>query len=65
MIDGTKRDDWDLLASPWHLDERIDRFPIPDHAITLASRPPQTSAVQSMLDHYRMIADATARAHRR
>jgi arginase len=64
VTDDNGRRDWDLFASPWHLDEPIDRFPIPDHAITLAGPAPQTPALRSMLDHYRLIADATARARR-
>jgi len=64
VIDASRRRNWDLLASPWHLDEPIDRFPVPDHAITLASPSPQTPALGLMLDHYRLVADETARARR-
>jgi arginase len=58
-------DEWDVLVSPWHLDERLDRFPIPEHAITLAGPLPTTAgAEQAMLAHYRRTADATAGAQR-
>jgi arginase len=57
--------DWDVLVSPWHLDERLDRFPIPEHAITLDSPLPATAgAEQAMLEHYRLTADATASVRR-
>jgi arginase len=61
----TRSGDWDVLVSPWHLDEHLDRFPIPEHAITLDSRRPATAgAEQAMLAHYRLTAEATAGARR-
>jgi arginase len=57
--------DWDLLVSPWHLDERLDRFPMPEHAITLDSLPAAAAGpAPAMLEHYRLTADATAGAGR-
>jgi arginase len=61
----TKLSDRDLLVSPHHLDERLDRFPIPNGAFEVSSPPSTTTlAEQWMLDHYRRIADATARVDR-
>jgi arginase len=54
-----------VLVSPWHLDERLDRFPIPERAITLDGPPPAaTGAEEAMLARYRLTADATADARR-
>jgi arginase len=46
---------WDLLVSPWHLDERIDGFPVPAGAVTFTG---------TMTRRYRDIADAVARSER-
>ncbi len=60
-----QRRDWNLLVSPWHLDERVDGFPAPSGAIEVGVSPVAAPAgVQWMLDHYRLIADAAARANR-
>jgi arginase len=56
---------WDLLVSPWHLEEPIERFPAPAGAVVL---PASTDEAQSELGRlsarYRAVADRTARADR-
>jgi arginase len=65
VIHEIDRRDWDLLVSPWHLDERIDGFPVPDAAIELTSPPSATtSGLRWMREHYLLTADATARTNR-
>jgi arginase len=60
-----ERRDWDLLVSPWHLDERVDGFPAPSGGIEVGGSPVAAPAgVRWIVDHYRLIADATARADR-
>ena len=61
----TKLSDWDVLVSPHHLNEHLDRFPVPDGALDVSSPPSKTTLGERwMLDHYRRIADATARVDR-
>jgi arginase len=56
---------WDLLVSPWHLDERIEGFPVPAGAVTFTgSVDPAASEVDRMTRRYRDIADAVARSDR-
>jgi arginase len=56
---------WDLLVSPWHLDEQIKGFPVPAGAITLAAPPdPTASELERLTDRYRDAADAVAQADR-
>jgi arginase len=56
---------WDLLVSPWHLDEQIKGFPVPAGALTLAAPPdPTASELERLADRYRDAADAVAQADR-
>src|SRR5262245_51560812 len=61
----TARHGWYLFVSPWHLDERIEGFPVPDGAVTFTgSVDLAASEVDSMTRRYRDIADAVARSGR-
>jgi arginase len=56
---------WDLLVSPWHLDEQIKGFPVPAGALTLAAPPdPTATELERLTDRYRDAADAVAQADR-
>ena len=56
---------WDLLVSPWHLDEKIEGFPVPAGAITFTGPvDPAASEVERMTRRYRDIADAVAASDR-
>lgn len=61
----TSHRDWDLLLSPWHLDERIEGFPAPARAIAVAGQPdPAASELDRLTVRYRHVADAVAQADR-
>ena len=56
---------WDLLVSPWHLDEQIDEFPAPAGAIALVGPPdPASSELDRLTGRFRNTADAVAHADR-
>src|ERR1700689_4856195 len=56
---------WNLLVSPWHLDERIDGFPVPSGGNEVGvSSVAAPAGVPRIVDRYRLVADATARADR-
>jgi arginase len=62
---GAAHRGWDLLVSPWHLDEKIEGFPVPAGAITFTGPvDPAASEVERMTGRYRDIADAVAEADR-
>ena len=62
---GAAHRDWDLLVSPWHLDEQIDGFPAPAGAIALAGPPdPAASELDRLTGRYRDVADAVAEVDR-
>jgi arginase len=62
---GAAHRDWDLLVSPWHLDEQIDGFPAPAGAIALAGPPdPAASELDRLTGRYRDLADAVAEVDR-
>lgn len=62
---GTAHRGWDLLVSPWHLDEQIAGFPVPAGAIALAGPPdPAASELDRLTGRYRDAADAVAQAAR-
>ena len=51
--------------SPWHLNEPIEEFPVPDGAITLAGPPdPAVSDLEQLTGRFRFAADAVARTNR-
>ena len=53
--------DWDLLVSPWHLNEKIEAFPgIGDAAAITRPSYPGSSEVSSLVDRCRDIADSVA-----
>ena len=59
------RSEWDLLVSPWHLNEQIEQFPVPAGAIELTERShPAASELDRLTDRLRDAADAVARAER-
>jgi arginase len=61
----TARRAWDLLVSPWHLDEQIEGFPVPAGAIALARpRDGSVSELDSLIDGFRDAADVVAPANR-
>ena len=37
MPDDTAQESWDLIAAPWHLDERVEDFPVPAGTRAIAS----------------------------
>jgi arginase len=56
---------WDLLVSPWHLDDQIEGFPVPADAIALTGPPdPAVSELDRLIDRFRDAADAVAQANR-
>ena len=62
---GAARHHWDLLASPWHLNEHIKDFPVPAGAITLAGPPdPDASELQKLIGRFRDTAEAVSQADR-
>ncbi len=62
---GSARNGWDLLVSPWHLNEQIEDFPIPAGAIELTERPDHAvSELDRLIDRFRDAADALAHADR-
>jgi arginase len=62
---GTALREWDLLVSPWHLDERIEEFPVPAGAIELDGPPdPAASELDRLTRRLRNAADAVAQADR-
>jgi arginase len=61
----TARTAWDLLVSPWHLDEQIEGFPVPTGAIALARpRDHSMSELDGLIDRFRYTAGAVAPANR-
>ena len=62
---GKAQRGWDVLVSPWHLDEQIEAFPVPAGAIALAGPPdPAASELDRLTGRYRDVADAVAQADR-
>jgi arginase len=56
---------WDLLASPWHLEERIEGFPVPAGAVMLPAPVDQAQTELGRLAaRYGAAAERTARADR-
>jgi arginase len=56
---------WELIASPWHLDEYIPGFPIPaGTAEVIRPQLPTGPQVGRMIGVYQAVADAVARAER-
>jgi arginase len=56
---------WDLLVSPWHLEERIEGFPVPAGAVVLpASADHGQIELERLAARYGAVADRTARADR-
>jgi arginase len=56
---------WDLLVSPWHLDDQIERFPVPADAIALPGPPDSAvSELDRLIGRLGDAADAVARANR-
>jgi arginase len=65
VADGSSSGDWDVIVSPWHLDEHIPAFPVPASAtetISPALPPGPVPARMSLLHH--AVAAAVARAAR-
>jgi arginase len=59
---GKAQQNWYLLVSPWHLNEQIEEFPVPEGAITLAGPPdPAASALEQLAGRFRSAADAVSR----
>ncbi len=56
---------WDLLVSPWHLEERIEGFPVPAGAVVLPASADRAQTEQGRLRvRYGAVADRIARADR-
>jgi arginase len=56
---------WDLLVSPWHINERIEEFPVPAGAVELIERPsPAASELDRLAGRMRAAADAVAQTAR-
>lgn len=56
---------WDLLVSPWHLEERIDGFPVPADAVALPAPADQgQTELGRLAARFGAVADRIARADR-
>ena len=56
---------WDVLVSPWHLEERIEGFPVPAGAVVLPASADQAQTELGRLRaRYGAVAESTARADR-
>lgn len=56
---------WDVLVSPWHLNERIASFPSPGGAaVLIRSAYPGSSETGALIDRYRDVSDAVAECDR-
>ena len=56
---------WDLIASPWHLDEHIPDFPVPTGTVAVINPPLPDGAVPGRVNVlHRAVADAVAGAAR-
>lgn len=56
---------WDLVAVPWHLDERLAGFPVPVGAAAVVGPPlPDGPVPSQMTVLHRAVADAVAGAAR-
>ena len=56
---------WDVLVSPWHLEEHIEGFPVPAGAIVLPAAADQAqSELGRLAARYGAVADRVARADR-
>lgn len=65
MPDDTAQESWDLIAAPWHLDERIPDFPVPAGTRAIASPSlPAGSPAARMTQLYLAAADVVAQAAR-
>lgn len=65
MADGDASGSWDLLVTPWHLDEYIPAFPIPVGAApTICPSLPDGPVSGRMTVLHRAVADAVARTAR-
>src|SRR5579872_939331 len=52
---------WDLITSPWHLDEHLPDFPVPVSTVAVIGPPLPDGAVASRMNVlHRAIADAVA-----
>ncbi|HEY3034618.1 MAG TPA: hypothetical protein VGJ54_08170 [Streptosporangiaceae bacterium] len=65
MPDNSAAEGWQLIVTPWHLDEHIPGFPLPPGAAELI-RPSLPAGPQTgrMIRLYQAVADAVARAAR-
>jgi arginase len=62
---GASQPGWDLLASPWHLDEQLEEFPVPAGAVEPTASPdPAVSETDRLTGRLRDAADAVAQADR-
>ena len=65
MADHDGADGWDLIVTPWHLDEHIPAFPVPvGVAETICPTLPDGSVPDRMTLLHRAVAGAVARAAR-
>jgi arginase len=65
MPDDTASESWDLIASPWHLDEYIPDFPVPAGAASIAGLTLPPGSPEARMTHmYRVAADVVAQAGR-
>jgi arginase len=62
---GTPQHHWDLLVSPWHLNEHIEQFPMPAGAIALAGpSDPAATELGKLTGRLSDAADAVSQAGR-
>jgi hypothetical protein len=65
MADHDDAGGWDLIVTPWHIDEHIPAFPVPmGVAETIRPSLPDGSVSDRMTLLHRAVADAVARAAR-
>ena len=65
MPDNPAGAGWELIVTPWHVDEHIPGFPVPAGRTTTISQPlPADTQTGRMTRLYQAVADAVARASR-
>jgi arginase len=65
MADHSAGGAWDLIVTPWHLDEHLSAFPIPDNATQVIPPPlPQSPVPARMNRLHQAAADAVAQTAR-
>lgn len=65
MPDDSGNGAWDLITVPWHLNEHIPDFPVPDGAIRTFGQPlPAGTQISQMTSLFQAVAETVAQASR-